>query len=80
MRRDWRREVCRVWGSRQRWQLYSPAASDMHECVICPLDVICASRVKSCKANIISLRGTAEQYHCCKAIISLFAEQRISLL
>ncbi|MBR2460882.1 MAG: hypothetical protein IKB34_06610 [Clostridia bacterium] len=26
-------------------QLYSPLASDMHKCVICPSDVICALRV-----------------------------------
>ena len=31
------------------------AASSMHKCVICPSDVICASRVESYKANIISL-------------------------
>ena len=28
------------------------AASSMHKCVICPSDVICASRVKSSRANI----------------------------
>ena len=32
-------------------------------CVICPSDVICASRVGSYKANIISLRNEVEQYH-----------------
>ena len=31
------------------------AASSMHKCVICPSDVVCASRVGSYKANIISL-------------------------
>ena len=40
------------------------AASSMHRCVICPSDVVCASRVKSSKANIISLRNEVEQYHC----------------
>ena len=30
-------------------------ASDMHKCVIFALQVICASRVESYKANIISL-------------------------
>ena len=35
--------------------LYSPAASSMHRCVILPSAVICASRVGSYKANIISL-------------------------
>ena len=37
----------------------------MHKCVICPSDVICASRVGSYKANIISLRNEVEQYHFC---------------
>ena len=46
------------------------AASSMHKCVICPSDVICASRVKSSKANIISLRNEVEQYHFCEAKIS----------
>ena len=26
-------------------EIYSPPASDMHKCVICPSDVICATRV-----------------------------------
>ena len=46
------------------------AASSMHKCVICPSDVVCASRVKSSKANIISLRNEVEQYHFCEAKIS----------
>ena len=46
------------------------AASSMHKCVICPSDVICASRVGSYKANIISLRNEVEQYHFCGAKIS----------
>ena len=40
------------------WSFFSYirlAASSMHKCVICPSDVICASRVGSYKANIISL-------------------------
>ena len=41
------------------------AASYMHKCVICPSDVICASRVRSYKANIISLRNEVKQYHFC---------------
>ena len=52
------------------FQLYSPSASSMHRCVICPSDVICASRVRSYKANIISLRSEVEQYHFCEAKIS----------
>ena len=39
-------------------------------CVILPSAVICASRVRSYKANIISLRNEVEQYHFCKAKIS----------
>ena len=40
------------------FQLYSPLASSMHKCVICPSDVIwClqSKHVESYKANIISL-------------------------
>ena len=55
------------------WSFFSYirlTASSMHKCVICPSDVICASRVKSSKANIISLRNEVEQYHFCEAKIS----------
>ena len=45
--------------------------------VICPSDVICASRVESYKANIISL-WTCSQYHFCEVKISRGRSQHIT--
>ena len=47
-------------------------------CVILPSAVICASRVRSYKANIISLRNEVEQYHFCKAKISRWRSRHIT--